>query len=263
LRRLLLTLVSLFAFASPSPAHYNMLLPDKWETKKDEPVTFTYQWGHPFEHQLFDAPAPESVVVIAPDGKSTDVTKTLEKITVPSGEQKVAAYRFKLTPDQRGDYVVFLKTPPIWMKDEEEFWKDTVKVVLHVQAQKGWDHDANDGSRDEFQWSPLTRPYGLQPGMVFQAKLNWGGRAVPSGERFEVERYNAVAPAKLPPDEQITRTGNFDPNGVATGTLTEAGWWALTGILKHGTDTQEHDGKRYSVRKRTTLWVYVDEKPAK
>ncbi len=60
MRRVLpLVFVSLFAFASPVAAHYNMLLPEKWAAKKDEPVPFTYQWGHPFEHQLFDAPAPE------------------------------------------------------------------------------------------------------------------------------------------------------------------------------------------------------------
>src|SRR5437868_141295 len=163
--RILLSLAWLARAASCGQAHYNMLLPSSSWAKKGEVVTFTYQWGHPFEHQLFDAPAPEEVVVIAPDGKSSEVTKTLEKITLPSGDQKVTAYRFKITPDQRGDYVVVLRTPPIWMKDENEFWQDTVKVVLHVQAQKGWDHN----SKGDFQWLLLTRPYGLQPGMVFQA----------------------------------------------------------------------------------------------
>jgi uncharacterized GH25 family protein len=264
-RLILLVFVSLFAFVSPSMAHYNMLLPDSWSAKKDEPVTFTYQWGHPFEHQLFDAPAPEQVVVVAPDGKSSEITKTLEKITLPSGDQKVTAYRFKFTPDQRGDYVFVLKTSPIWMKDEEEFWQDTVKVVLHVQAQKGWDRD----SKGDFQWSPLTRPYGLQPGMVFQAKIPvviQGGRQ-PQGipVHYEIERYNTGAPKILPPDEQITRTGKTDQNGVATCTLPESGWWALTGLRTSVGDPKmlEHDGKMYSLRERSTLWVYVDEKPAK
>jgi hypothetical protein len=281
-RLILLVVVSLFAFVSPSAAHYNMLLPEKWSAKKDEPVTFTYQWGHPFEHQLFDAPAPQKVVVIAPDGKSSDVTKTLEKITIPSGEQKVTAYRFKLTPDQRGDYVVVLRTPPIWMKDENEFWQDTVKVVLHVQAQKGWDHNSKDED-DEGQWVPLTRPYGLQPGMVFQAKIppipdrsrinpgrfaRDGGRPDPilaEADHYEIERYNAVVPKTLPPDEQITRTGKTDPNWVATCTLPETGWWGLTAVMRNVGESKmlEDDGKMYPLRKRSTLWVYVDEKLAK
>src|SRR5271170_7250169 len=139
-RVILLSLVSLVACVSPAVAHYQMLLPQTTVAKKDQPVTITYQWGHPFEHQLFDAPAPERVVIIAPDGKISEQAKALEKITVPSGDNKVTAYRFQFTPDQRGDYVVILQTPPIWMKDEGEYWQDTVKVVVHVQAQKGWDH---------------------------------------------------------------------------------------------------------------------------
>jgi hypothetical protein len=51
-------------------AHFNMLLPDKASVRKDEPVILTYQWGHPFEHQLFDAPSAEKLTVIAPDGAS-------------------------------------------------------------------------------------------------------------------------------------------------------------------------------------------------
>src|SRR6516162_3252975 len=137
-RLLLLGLVSLLS-AVPAFAHYNMLLPENWSAKKDEAVTFTYQWGHPFEHQLFDAPAPESVTVLAPEGKASEVTKSLEKITHGSGDKKATAYRFKFTPDQRGDYVFVLRTPPIWMAEDGEYLQDTVRVVLHVQAQKGWD----------------------------------------------------------------------------------------------------------------------------
>ena len=47
--------------------------------------------------------------------------------------------RFRFTPESRGDYVLVLQTPPIWMEEEGEFFQDTVKVILHVQAQKGWD----------------------------------------------------------------------------------------------------------------------------
>src|SRR4051794_9834306 len=185
-RALLLSLVSLFAFTAPSLAHYHMLLPNTASAKKDDAVTFTYQWGHPFEHQLFDAPPPESVEVIAPDGKKSDLTKSLEKIALPTGDKQVTAYRFTFTPNQRGDYVFLLRTAPIWMQEESEFYQDTVKVVLHVQAQKGWNHAYGN----VFEWSPMTRPYGLEPGMVFQAEV-LGAR----GRRLvEVERYNDNPP---------------------------------------------------------------------
>jgi len=62
----------------------------------------------------------------------------------------------------------------------------------------------------------------------------------------------------LPPDEQITRAVKTDPTGVATCTLTEPGWWSVTAHRDGG--AREHGGKKYPVRQRATLWVFVDEK---
>jgi len=261
MKQLLLPLAAVLFAASAAPvgAHYNILLPDRHSVKKDEAVTLTYQWGHPFEHQLFDAPAPEKLTVLSPDGKATDLTKSLEKTSVPATEgKKVTAYQLKFTPEQRGDYVFVLQTPPIWMEAEEEFFEDTVTVVLHVQAQKGWDAAA----ADTIQLVPLTRPYGLPEGSVFQARVVgpvFIGKA--AGALVEVERYNPAPPKELPPDEQITRAVKSDPNGVATCTLTAPGWWSVTAHRDGG--TREREGKKYPVRQRATLWVFVDEKPAK
>src|SRR5438034_1143004 len=75
-----LLVMCLALVASPAAAHYNMLLPHAASVKQGDAVTFLYLWGHPFEHQLFDAPAPQSVAVLAPDGQKTDLSKTLEKV---------------------------------------------------------------------------------------------------------------------------------------------------------------------------------------
>src|SRR5262245_9907754 len=250
--RLVLALTYLGTLAAPAPAHFNMLLPQKASGKRGEAVTVVYQWGHPFEHQLFDAPAPLSVIVRAPDGKRTDLSQSLEKFAQPLGDQKKAtAYRLRFTPEQRGDYLFILNAPPIWMEEDQEFLQDTVKVVLHVQAQKGW--DARDGQT--LEWVPLSRPYGLQPGMVFQAQALVEGKPL-AGALAEVERYNPAPPPKLPPDEHITRTARTDPNGVVTATLTDPGWWCLT--VRRDGGQREHQGKSYPVRQRSTLWVHVD-----
>jgi cobalt/nickel transport protein len=268
MRFLLLIALAMAALVAGSTvtvlAHYNMLLPLSAAVKKGESVTLSYQWGHPFEHQLFDAPAPERLLVFAPDGKQTDLAGALQK--EPAGPGKgVTKYRLRFTPEQRGDYTFVLTTPPIWMEEDREFLRDTVQVVLHVQAQKGW--DADTGPR--FKVVPLTRPYGLLPGMVFQAQALVPGRVVPAGNvggnadhrplggaLVEIERYNAQPPAQLPPDEFITRTVRTDPNGVATFTLTAPGWWCVTAQREGG--ERERDGKRYPVRERSTLWVFVD-----
>ncbi len=237
----------------PARAHYNMLLPDKHSVKKDEAVTFTYQWGHPFEHQLFDAPAPEGVWVSGPDGKAEEITKTLEKTAVASGDKKVTAYTFRFTPARRGDYVFLLQTPPIWLEDDGEYVRDTVKVVLHVQADKAW----GAAPRPVPQLLPLTRPYGLRPGMVFRAQVDqtpepWAHRIV------EVERYNASPPKEMPPDEDVTRTALTDSTGVVACTLTEPGWWSVT--AQRDGNGRERDGKKVPLRQRATLWILVDEK---
>jgi cobalt/nickel transport protein len=250
--RLILALIGVGLLCPAARGHFNMLLPQTASAKKGETVTLDYQWGHPFEHQLFDAPAPQRVVVVAPDGQRKDLTQALEQATEPATSHKRAAtYRLRFTPEQRGDYVFILKTPPIWMEEEQEFLVDTVKVVLHVQAQRGWDNAAAEA----MEFVPLTRPYGLVPGLVFQAQALAEAKPL-AGVLVEIERYNPAAPRRLPPDEHITRTAKTDPNGVVGATLTEPGWWCLTAQRDQG--RREHDGKTYPVRQRTSLWVFVD-----
>jgi|SRR5579875_386225 cobalt/nickel transport protein len=243
-------------FAGSAAAHFNMLLPQTASAKKGETLTITYQWGHPFEHQLFDAPQPQSLVVLDPDGKRVELTDQLVKTTRQAGTREVTVYQLRFTPQQRGDYVFVLRTPPIWMEEDGEFLQDTVKMVLHVQAQKGWDAAAGD-----FELVPLTRPYGLRPGMVFQVEVPPARRPGKSDPGLrsglvEIERYNAAPPQKLPPDEEITRTVRLDANGVATTTLSEAGWWCLTVARLQG--TRMRAGKNYPLRQRATFWVFVD-----
>jgi cobalt/nickel transport protein len=247
-------MMGLCLFAGSAAAHFNMLLPQSASAKKGEAVTIVYQWGHPFEHQLFDAPQPQSLIVLCPDGKRVELTDKLVRTAQKAGAKEATAYQLLFTPEQRGDYVFVLRTPPIWMEEDGEFLEDTVKMVLHVQAQKGWDAVA----ADDFELTPLTRPYGLRPGMVFQVETaNRQGR-----ERMmvEIERYNPTPPKKLPADEHITRTVRLDRSGVATTTLSESGWWCLTAARPHGTRMRE--GKSYPLRQRATFWVSVDEPAA-
>jgi cobalt/nickel transport protein len=121
---------------------------------------------------------------------------------------------------------------------------------LHVRTQNGWDNAVGGGQ----ELVPLTRPYGLRAGAVFQALLRGPG---PAGALVEVERYNPSPPKDLPPDEHITRAVKTDPNGVATVTLPDPGWWAITAVRDGG--TRERDGKNYPVKARCTFWVHVDD----
>jgi cobalt/nickel transport protein len=265
--RTLLSLFSVIAFASPVAAHYHILLPDKPAANRDEAITFTYRFGHPFEHQLFATQKPASFMLLMPEGHAVEHLSKLERVEEPgAGGNPITSFRCKFTATQRGDHVLMVRSNPVWMPDEKLFFQDTVKVILHVQTQNGWDSVLGSG----MEWVPLTRPYGMRAGTIFQAQLTGApeadrenpvqarrtpGRALP-WTLVEVERYNATPPKELPPEEHITRTLKTDPNGIATVTLPEPGWWALTAVREVG--TMERAGRNYPLRLRSTLWVYVD-----
>ncbi len=237
--------------AQPAAAHYHILLPDKPSADRDTAVTFTLRFGHPFEHQLFPTQQPASVRVVTPDGPVEDLSAKPERFDVAGADKKpVPAYRWTYTPGRRGDHAVVVRCEPEWMAEEQVFLDDTVKVVLHVQTQKGWDAAAGGG----LELVPLTRPYGLRAGMVFQAQVRGPSNLTPHGviittpgsenqplpgTLVEVERYNPSPPKELPPDEHVTRTVKTDPNGVATVTLAEPGWWAVTAIRDGGTRVRD------------------------
>lgn len=244
-----ITPLALLLLASAAPAHYHMLLPDKHSVKADEQVTFTYQFGHPFEHELFDTAEPAVVFVVHPDGTRTDLKKQLKKTTAEGTEgKKVTGYEFTFTPAKRGDYVFVAVSPEVKVEGEKLPLKDTAKVVLHVQTQNGWDNTAADESA-AFDLQPLTRPYGLTPGTAFHVDvLGADGKPVRRCP-VEVEKYNPTAPKELPADEFVTRTAITSRTGTAVVTLSEAGWWGITAVK---------DGEK--VRNRCTLWVRVDGK---
>ena len=258
-----LSAFALLLLASASQAHYHMLIPDKPSAKKGEEVTVTFQFGHPFECELSNMLAPHQVVLYSLGLGGTDVTKKLEKVSLKGAKGKVDGYRLKFTPDKRGDYVIEMISAPTILPGEKETIQDTVKVVVHVQAQKGWD----TRSSNDFECMPMTRPYGLLPNAVFQAQYTGGGKPDKKGPAFfpphdnllvEVERYNPMPPKVLPADEFITRTMKTDQNGVVTTSLPEAGWWCLT-ATRRITEKAEVGGKEVEVKRRSTLWVYVNK----
>ena len=244
------------AFAvAPAPvfAHYHMLLPDKPSAKSEEVVTFTYQFGHPFEHQLFDTQKPTELYVVAPDGTKTDLLGKLEKTAVEGGEGKmVTGYKFSFAPPKRGDYTVVAVSPEVKAEGESLPLRDVAKVVLHVQTQNGWDRRAVTAKASAVELSPLTRPYGLVGGMAFHVEADEpaeGDRKALARIVIEAERYNATPPKELPPDEHITRTARTSHCGAAVVTLTEPGWWGITAVRER--DKAQH---------RCTLWVFVDKR---
>lgn len=257
----LLAVVGLTA-AAPARGHYHILLPDRHSVKVGDEVTLTYVFGHPFEHDLFDTEKPARATVFAPDGKGTDVLARVEKTgTVGHEGRRITAYQYVFKPADRGDHTVLFESPPVWMADEKHFVRDTARVTIHVETQKGW--DARVGDATQFAIVPLTRPYGLRAGMVFQAAVH-PNDANGVSHRVEVERFNPQPPAALPADEHVTLALRTDPRGTATTTLPDPGWWGVTAVRRYPAEaklpTRDRDGTAYPLVERATMWVLVEDR---
>ncbi|HIE04283.1 MAG TPA: DUF4198 domain-containing protein [Candidatus Latescibacteria bacterium] len=228
-------------------AHFHTFIPDNPYGRRGRSVNYTYFWGHPYEHVVFDTPRPVSLFALTPRGKKVDLMGTLKK----HGK----GYMFSYTPRELGDHIICLDAPPIFVEEEGVFWEDHVKQVLHVMAQKGWDR----ATGQKIELVPLTRPYGIEAGFVFQAQVLFKGRPLP-GATVEVEKYHErpVPEDELPDEPMVTRVVRTDPNGVVTFTLDEPGWWIMCAYAEGG--TKEYEGRSYPVELRGGLWVYV-EKP--
>lgn len=238
-------------YVADLPAHYHILLPQSPACKRGEAVPIAYLWGHPFEHQLFNAFLPERFYAIAPSGARID----LLRILTIDDQRKTQAYHGPFTPNERGDYVFCAESRRMLLEEDRELIQDFVKVVLHVQAQKGWDVVAGE----PLELIPLTRPYGIRAGMVVRVEARADGKALANAP-VEIERYNPTPPKELPADEHVTYTAKTDAHGTVVATLTEPGWWCVAASRLSG--EKDFDGKRFPLRQRAILWIHVDENPA-
>jgi cobalt/nickel transport protein len=250
---------------APVFAQHHILTLNKHSVAPEEAVTCSLRFGRSFEHHMLAAQKPARVTVRAPDGTTTDVTPKLDRIEQAAADgREIVSFQWKYTPALPGDYLFTVQANPLWMPDEGEYVVDAVKVILHVQAQNGWEAAAGM----PLELIPLTRPYGLRSWLTFQALVLGNSDQLPNGKRgpemrplpgthVAVERLSPAPPKELPPPEHVTRTVRTDPVGVATATLTDGGWWSLTAVRDGG--TRERAGRAVPVRLRSTLWVYVDE----
>ena len=241
---------------SIASAQSHILLLDKSSVAADQVVTCSLRFGRPFAHQMLPVQRPTHAAVRLPDGTSADLLPKLDRVenNTPDGAS-ITSFEWKYTPTQRGDYTFIVRTAPIWIAEQNIFVEDTVKVTLHVQDQIDWDVPAGM----PLELVPLTRPYGLRAGFTFQAMVVSGRDAAPLPRTLvEIERFNSAPPKELPPVEHMVRTVRTDPAGVATATLPESGWWGLTAVTDGG--ERERAGRNYPVKRRSTFWIYVDDK---
>jgi cobalt/nickel transport protein len=115
--------------------------------------------------------------------------------------------------------------------------------------EEGWDDEV--GMKTEIV--PLTRPYGLYTGNVFQGIVKVNGKPAPFTE-VEVEYYNKDGSLKPIAAPMITQVVKADSNGVFTYAMPRAGWWTFA-ALNEDEKKMQHEGEEYPVEIGAVLWV--------
>lgn len=239
----LILLIS-FSFAR---AHFGMVIPSDDIVSKDDKkeITLQVKFIHPFEGDYMNMEKPKEFGVGRGE-EQTDLLKTLNKKEVKGFTTWETSYRIK----KPGDYIFFVEPVPYWEPAEESFIVHYTKVIVNALGlEEGWDTEL--GLKTEIV--PLTRPYGLWSGNVFQGIVKVDGKPVPYAE-VEVEYYNEDGKVKAPAESYITQVIMADENGVFTYAMPKAGWWGFA-ALNTADYTMKHNGGEYPVEIGAVMWV--------
>lgn len=237
---------------TPAYAHFQMLIPsnDMVTSPAKRQVALDIKFWHPFEGHGMNMETPTQFGVRM-GGQNVDLRNSLQpnQFTDSNGK-KQAGFKTNYTVKKPGDYVFYIEPKPYWEAAEEIFIIHYTKVVVNgLGLEEGWDDEI--GLKTEI--IPLTRPYGLYTGNVFQGIVKVNGKPAPFS-KVEVEYYNEDGKLKAPADPMITQIVKSDANGVFTYAIPRAGWWGFA-ALHHDSKKMRHEGKEYPVEIGALLWV--------
>ncbi len=236
-------------------AHFGMLIPSDDMVKQGESrkVRVDAMFWHPFEGNGMNLERPEQFGVVV-GGKKKDLVDRLKPakrkdVEGNSRDTFVLNYRFR----KPGDHVFYMEPKPYWEPAEDTYIVHYTKVVVNAFGlEEGWDQPV--GLKTEIV--PLTRPYGLYAGNVFQGQVLVDGKPVP-GTEVEIE-YFADGHMKADADPMITQVVKADANGVFTYAMPKAGWWGFA-ALNEDEKRIRRDGKDYPIEIGAVLWVKTHE----
>lgn len=243
----LLALGLLFLAVAAASAHFGMIIPsDEMVMKGDSrEVALQLMFWHPFEGVGMDLVKPAEFGVVA-KGQKEDLLATLTPQKLKGRDIWKTRYIIK----RPGIYVFYLIPQPYWEPAEDCFIVHYTKTVIAAYGEdEGWDEAI--GLKTEIV--PLSKPFGLYAGNVFQGVVLLNGKPVPGAE-VEVEYFNVGGQYSAPSDYMVTQTIKADPNGVFTYAVPTAGWWGFAAL---STDDRQIKGKDVEIG--AVLWVNFHE----
>ena len=246
-----LIILSALIMAVPSRSHFGMLIPSDSMVMQDDnkTVTLALSFSHPFEMVGMDMAKPNLFRAVA-GGKNEDLLESLETTRVMGHRAWKAGYPVK----RPGVYVFYMEPQPYWESAEDSFIIHYTKTVVAAFGDdEGW--DAEIGLKTEIV--PLSRPFGLYAGNVFQGIVKLDGKSVPFAE-VEVEYYNIDQKHTAPTAYMITQTTKADANGVFTYAPPVSGWWGFA-ALNTADYKLPYQGDEKDVELGAVIWVFFHE----
>lgn len=236
------------AMVATASAHFGAIIPSDDIVSKGESRTLglSVRFFHPFEGHYMEMAKPVQFGVMI-RGKKRDLLSALKAKKGQGFTTWVTDYKIK----RPGDYVFYVEPQPYFEPAEEAFIVHYTKVIVDALGlEEGWDEEV--GLKTEI--IPLTRPYGLWTGNVFQGLVKVDGKPAP-GTEVEVEYYNDKAEIVAPADPFITQVIKADENGVFTYAMPRAGWWGFAALNTDEKKLKHTDGREYEVEIGAVLWV--------
>lgn len=247
----LLIAFSTVIVAGPARSHFGMLIPSDTMVMQNDSrsVTVILSFSHPFEMVGMDMTKPKVFGAVA-GGRKADLLGSLETTSIMGHQAWKAAYPVK----RPGVYIFYMEPQPYWEPAEDSFIIHYTKTVVTAFGDdEGW--DAEIGLKTEIV--PLSKPFGLYAGNVFQGIVKLDGKPVPFAE-VEVEYYNIDQKVAAPTDYMITQTTKADGNGVFTYAAPLSGWWGFAAL--NAADYQlPYQGDEKDVELGAVIWVYFHE----
>ena len=246
-----LAVVMVFMVSSPVLAHFGMLIPSKATVSKADPKTVDMQisFSHPFEMKGMDMAKPKAFGVMS-GGSKEDLLGTLKPIQV----MDKAAWSSQFTLKKPGVYIFYMDPEPYWESAEDSFISHYTKVVVPAFGEEeGWDKEVGQ----KIEIVPLTRPFGLYAGNVFQGIVKVDGKPSAYAE-VEIEFYNKDNKVEAPTEYMVTQSVKSDRNGVFTYAVPKAGWWGFAALTTADFKIKK-DGKDKAVEIGGVIWVYFQD----
>jgi cobalt/nickel transport protein len=244
---------ALILTATPGFAHYGMIIPSDSMIMQDDPrnIDVTVAFAHPFEREGMELVTPKAFRLYGPQGE-TDLLPTL----TPAPFMGQPAFATQLTIREPGLHVLYLEPEPYWEPAEDAFIVHHTKTYLAAFGQEeGWSEP--QGLITEIK--PLSKPYGLWAGNLFQGQVLRDGAPVPGAE-VEIEFYNQDGAVTAASDYMITQTVLADADGVFSYAAPGPGWWGFA-ALTTADYTLPHDDVEKPVELGAVVWVHFEAWP--